>query len=437
MVTTPPASPPELAGGVTTHPLRLHSRILSAALVGTTVEFYDFYVFATATALVFGTLFFPKASPTAQTISAFTIFGIAFIARPMGAIAFGHYGDRVGRKSTLVVSLMLMGGSTLAIAFLPTYALIGWAAPALLSLMRFGQGFGLGGEWGGAALLAVEYAPPGWRARFASAPQLGAPIGYLMANGVFLLLGLMLAPASFLAWGWRVPFLLSAILVGLGLWVRLRIAETPAFRAAMAREAPHAVPLAPLFRHHWRALLAGTAGVVSAFAGFYMATAYALSQGTTALHYSRQHLLGIQLGADLFLAGGIIVAAILADRVGAGKVMLYGAVACGLAGVGFGFGLGSGSMPLVFATLALTLFTMGLVYGPLSAWLPTLFPVAVRYSGISLAFSTGGIVGGAVMPLVARMMADAGHAQWVGLLLTGAAVVTALGVLTARPASET
>ena len=235
------------------HVIRAHSRILAAALVGTAVEFYDFYVFATATALVFGMLFFPGSAPETQTIAAFMVFGIAFVARPVGAIAFGHFGDRVGRKSTLVVSLLLMGASTLAVAFLPTYAAIGWAAPLLLCILRFGQGFGLGGEWGGAALLAVENAPKGWEARFGAAPQLGAPVGFLAANGLFLLLGLWLSEGDFLEWGWRVPFLASALLVGIGLWVRLRIEETPAFRAAIEHEAPPAVPLARLVKNHWAA----------------------------------------------------------------------------------------------------------------------------------------------------------------------------------------
>jgi len=414
------------------HPLRANSRILTAALVGTTVEFYDFYVFATATALVFGPLFFPKASPTAQVISAFMVFGLAFVARPLGAIAFGHFGDRVGRKSTLVASLLLMGGSTLAIAFLPSYAAAGAVAPALLCVLRFGQGFGLGGYWGGAALLAVEYAPPGWRSRFGAAPQLGAPIGFLAANGLFLALGLWLTPPQFIAWGWRIPFLVSAVLVGVGLWVRLRIAETPAFREALAKQPPHDVPLAEVLRGHAGALLAGGAGVVACFALFYLATAYALAQGTGPLHHPRAAFLGLQLAANLFLAGGIVVAAIWADRRAPDHVLSWGAGLTIAVGLIFGAGLAAGSLWVVFATLASALFVMGLVYGPLGSWLPSLFPVRLRYSGISMAFNLGGLLGGGVTPTLAKLLADAGHGALVGGLLVLAGGLTLVGVRCAR-----
>ena len=263
--TTPPAS---------------HRRILAASLLGTAVEFYDFYIYATAASLVFGKLFFPQASASAQLMSAYATFALAFFARPLGAAVFGHFGDRLGRKSTLVASLMLMGGSTLAIAFLPTYAQAGWVAPFLLCVLRFGQGFGLGGEWGGAALLAVENAPPGWRARFGMFPQLGAPVGFIAANGLFLLLGVLLTPEQFLAWGWRIPFLLSIVLVGVGLWVRLKLTETPAFAAALKEAPPAKAPLGELLRDFPLQTLAGTFAVVCCFAIFYLTTAFALGYGT-------------------------------------------------------------------------------------------------------------------------------------------------------------
>jgi MFS family permease len=418
------------------HPLRANRRILAAALVGTAVEFYDFYIYATAAALVFGPLFFPAGSPSAQTLFALMSFGIAFIARPVGAVAFGHFGDRIGRKSTLVASLMLMGVSTLLIAFLPTYSMIGWVAPLLLCILRFGQGFGLGGEWGGAALLAVENAPPGWQARFGAAPQLGAPVGFLAANGLFLLLGLGLSDQDFRDWGWRVPFLASALLVALGLWVRLRIGETREFQAAMEREPPPAVPLARLLTRHLGAVLTGSAGVIACFAIFYLATAYALAQGTTALGYSRERFLAVQLAANCFLALGIVLAAVHADRTSPRRVLVIGALATVVLGLAFGPGLGAGSLWLVFATLAAALLIMGYVYGPLGAWLPTLFPVPVRYSGISVAFNAGGIIGGAVTPVLAQLLAAEGWGAQAGLLLSVAGAVTLAGVMLARPWRE-
>ena len=418
-----------------TMPIRSHARVLLAALTGTAVEFYDFYVYATAAALVFGPLFFPAESQSAQTMFAFMSFGLAFFARPVGAIAFGHFGDRIGRKSTLVASLMLMGGSTLLIAFLPTYAMVGWVAPLLLCVLRFGQGFGLGGEWGGAALLAVEYAPKGWESRFGAAPQLGAPIGFLAANGLYLLLGMALSDADFRAWGWRIPFLASALLVGIGLWVRLRISETPAFRAALEQSPPPPVPLARLLSHHLGAVIAGTAGVVACFAVFYLSTAYALSAGTTKLGYARETFLAIQLAANCFLALGIVLAAIRADHTSPARVLSSGAIAAIALGFAFGPGLMSGSPWLVFATLAASLTVMGFVYGPLSGWLPTLFPVTVRYSGISMAFNTGGILGGAVTPLLAQWLSTQGHAAQAGWLLSAAGLLSLIGITLAKPAA--
>ena len=414
-------------------PYRKHRRILTASLVGTAVEFYDFYIYGTAAALVFGPLFFPSESPSAQLMLSFMSFGLAFFARPVGAIVFGHYGDRIGRKSTLVASLMLMGVSTLLIAFLPTYAMIGWVAPLLLCLLRFGQGFGLGGEWGGAALLAVENAPPGWRSRFGMFPQLGAPVGFIAANGLFLLLGLGLSDADFAAWGWRIPFLLSAVLVGLGLWVRLKIGETPDFADALAKEAPVAVPIGELFRHHLVVTLAGTFAVVACFAIFYLATSFALAHGTTTLGYPKEQFLLIQLGAILFMAVGIIFAGYASDASSAHRVLTWGCGATVLVGFLFGPALASGSWPIVGLGLAMALFVMGLVYGPLGGWLTGLFPVQVRYTGASVAFNAGGILGGAMAPIVAQALADRGGTAMVGLYLAIAGIVSWVGLRLVRP----
>jgi len=401
-----------------------HRRILAASLVGTAVEFYDFYIYATAASLVFGKLFFPATSASAQLMSAYATFALAFFARPIGAAAFGHFGDRLGRKSTLVASLMLMGGSTVAIAFLPTYAQAGWLAPFLLCVLRFGQGFGLGGEWGGAALLAVENAPPGWRARFGMFPQLGAPVGFIAANGLFLLLGLLLTPDQFQAWGWRIPFLLSIVLVGVGLWVRLKITETPAFTEALKEAPPAKTPLADLLRQYPLETLAGTFAVVACFAIFYLTTAFALGYGTTKLGYSRETFLGVQLGAIGFMAAGIVAAGYWADATSPRRVLMAGCIATVAGGFLLAPMMGSGSLVLIWAFLSMALVMMGLVYGPLGAFLPGLFPARVRYTGASVAFNVGGILGGGLAPMIAQALADRGGLVPVGLYLSGAALVS-------------
>lgn len=410
-------------------------RILLASLVGTSVEFYDFYIYATATSLVFGPLFFPSTSPSAQLLAAYASFGLAFLARPIGGILFGHFGDRVGRKSTLVASLMLMGIATFLIAFLPPYAAIGWAAPALLCLLRLAQGLGLGGEWSGAALLATENAPPGWSGRFGSVPQFGAPIGFIAANGFFLVLGAMLTPAQFLAWGWRLPFLASAILVALGLWVRLKLVETPAFRAALEEAPPAAVPLSEVMRGHLGLTVAGTFGVIVCFAIYYLSTAFALGYGTTKLGYDRQSFLAVQLGAILFLAAGIGLAGWASDRFRPSTVMLWGCVGAIVSGVALAPLLGGGSLGKVFLFLALALFTMGFVYGPLGAWLTNLYPARVRYTATALAFNLGGIIGGGFTPAVAQLLATRGGLGLVGAYLGGAALLSMIGIVAARRAT--
>jgi len=399
-------------------------RVLLASLVGTAVEFYDFYIYATAASLVFGPLFFPSHSASMQLLASYASLAVAFFARPVGAIAFGHFGDRIGRKSTLVASLMLMGGSTLLIAFLPTYQMAGWLAPALLCVLRFGQGFGLGGEWGGAALLAVENAPPGWKARFGMFPQLGAPVGFIAANGLFLILGLLLSAEQFMAWGWRLPFLASAVLVGLGLWVRLKLTETPAFAAALAHEPPAAVPIAELLKRHWKETLGGTFAVVCCFALFYLTTAFALGYGAKTLGYDRQLFLGVQLFAILFMAGGIVVSGYWSDATTPRRVLMAGCAMTVAAGALLPVMMGAGSLGLICAFLSLALFAMGFVYGPLGSWLPELFPARVRYTGASMAFNIGGIIGGGLTPMAATALAAQGGLVPVGIYLAVAAGIS-------------
>jgi len=409
-----------------------NGRVLVASLVGTAVEFYDFYIYATAAALVFGPLFFPATSASAQLMLSYASFGIAFVARPVGAMVFGHFGDRIGRKSTLVASLLLMGGATVLIGFLPTYQSAGWIAPLLLCVLRFAQGLGLGGEWGGAALLAVENAPPGWRARFGMFPQLGAPVGFIAANGLFLVLSSTLSDADFLAWGWRIPFVLSAVLVGLGLWVRTKLAETPAFEKLAHDAPPPSIPLVELFRTSLRQTLAGTFAVIVCFAIYYLTTAFALGYGTKTLGYASRTFLSVQLIAILFMALGILLSGYAADRWNSRAVLLGGSVAAILVGVVMGPMFQSGSLAMIGLFLSLALLTMGFVYGPLAELLPTLFAPRVRYTGASIAFNVGGIIGGGFAPAVAQGLVDAGGVLFVGLYISAAALLTVIGLLSLR-----
>src|ERR1700676_770145 len=260
-----------------TQPRNSPQRVLFASLIGTTIEFFDFYIYATAAVLVFPKLFFPSSNATVGTLQSFATFALAFFARPVGSAIFGHFGDRIGRKATLVAALLTMGLSTVLIGLLPTYAQIGILAPLLLALARLGQGLGLGGEWGGAVLLATENAPPGKRAWYGMFPQLGAPLGFLVSGGVFLALSRWLTDEQFFAFGWRIPFLASAALVLVGLYVRLTITETPVFRNALQRREPVKVPIMVVFRDHPRVLLLGTLMSLATFVIFYLMTVFALS----------------------------------------------------------------------------------------------------------------------------------------------------------------
>jgi metabolite-proton symporter len=404
------------------------ARIAFASFIGTAIEFYDFYIYGMAAALVIGPVFFPGDDPAAQALNAFLTFGIAFLARPLGAVLFGHFGDRVGRKTTLVASLLVMGISTTLIGLLPGYDAIGTWAPVLLCLLRFGQGIGLGGEWGGAALLATENAPQGKRGWFGMFPQLGPPVGFLFATGSFLLLAHGLSEEQFRDWGWRLPFLASALLVAVGLYVRLKLAETPVF----ARAERVGLPLAVLLRHHAKPLLLGALAMVVCYALFYISTVFALSYGTTTLHIPRPQFLGMLCVAVLFMALATPLAAWAGDRFGRRPVLIAASSAALLSGFALSPMLGSGSSLQITMFLSLELFLMGATFAPMGALLPELFPVHVRYSGAGAAYNLGGILGASFAPYIAQKLVNAGGLVWVGGYVSVAAAVSLLAVLTMR-----
>ena len=401
-------------------------RVLMASLVGTTIEFFDFYIYGTAAVLVFPTLFFADSSLTSARLWSLASFGVAFLSRPIGSALFGHFGDRIGRKATLVAALLTMGLSTVAIGLLPTYQTIGLAAPVLLAVCRFGQGLGLGGEWGGAMLLAVENAPPGRRAWYGMFPQLGAPIGFFFSTSVFLLLSETLTDEQFLQWGWRLPFLASAALVGVGMYVRLAISETPVFRAALQREARVAVPMVAVFRDHGYHVFAGILASLAMYVIFYLLTVFTLSYGTTNLGYTREQFLLIQLAGVICFGVTIPVAAVLAER-GRRQTLMWVAAGIGLFGLALAPLFVAGVAGAVL-TLVIGLSLMGFIYGPLGTVLAELFPTGVRYSGTSLTYNLAGIFGGSLAPTIATWLADEYGLAFVGYYLSAAALLTLLGL---------
>ena len=421
-----------MSAASTTAPAAPARRVLLASLVGTTIEFFDFYIYATAAVLVFPRLFFPAADPTMATLQSLATFALAFFARPLGSVIFGHFGDRVGRKATLVAALLTMGVSTVAIGLLPTHATIGVVAPVLLALFRLGQGLGLGGEWGGAVLLATENAPPERRAWYGMFPQLGAPIGFVFSTGAFLFLSAALSDGDFLAWGWRVPFLASAALVTVGLYVRLRLTETPAFLAAIARDERVRVPMREVFARHGRALVLGMLLALSTFVLFYLLTVFALSWGTSALHYPRTEFLQQQMAAVALFALGIPLSAAGSDRYSARAVLIVANVAILCFGFVFAALLVAGPLPF----MATGFFLMGLTYGPLGTALAQLFPTAVRYTGASLAFTLAGVAGASLAPYIATWLASTYGLQYVGYYLALAAVLTLAAARLPAPATR-
>jgi MFS family permease len=366
-------------------------------------------------------------------LASLATFAIAFVARPIGSALFGHFGDRIGRKRTLVLALLTMGISTFVIGTLPPYDKIGLAAPLLLALCRFGQGIGLGGEWGGAVLLAVENAPPNKRALYGMFPQLGAPLGFLLSGGIFLVLSRWLTDAQFFAFGWRLPFLASAVLVLLGLYVRLSITETPVFAAALKRSKPVEVPIAIVFRNHMREVVAGIMVCMATFVLFYLMTVFALSWGTTALHYDRANFLTLQLIGVVFFGLTIPLSAWLAER-GRRPVMFGVSVLIAVFGL-FMARLFTAGPNGALAMMVLGLALMGITYGPLGTVVSELFPTAVRYTGSSLAFSMAGILGASLAPYIATWLANKYGLPFVGYYLTASAVVSFAGLLLIRETS--
>ncbi len=407
-------------------------RILLASLVGTTIEFFDFYIYATAAVLVFPALFFPQTDPTSATLESLATFALAFFARPLGAVLFGHFGDRKGRKASLVAALMTMGPSTVAIGLLPTYASIGVAAPILLALFRFGQGLGLGGEWGGAVLLATENAPPGKKAWYGMFPQLGAPIGFLISSGTFFMLGKTLTDQQFFHYGWRIPFIASAVLVWVGLYVRLKITETPDFLKVIEKNERVKVPVADVFVRHTRVVVLGTAAAITTFLLFYLMTVFTLSWGVSALHYPKTGFLVGQMISMLFFGLGIPLSAVLADRYGRRWILMLATAGIFVFGLFFSTLFIGGNLTMINIFLSIGMFLMGLTYGPLGTALAEIFPPAVRYTGSSLAFTLAGILGASLTPYLATTLANNYGLSAVGYYLSIAAAVTFAALVAAR-----
>lgn len=429
------------------------SRIVLASMIGTTIEFYDFYIYATAAVSVFPLLFFPKSDSGAALLASMATFGVAFVARPFGSVIFGHYGDRIGRKATLVGSLLTMGIATFLIGLLPTVMQIGLLAPVLLTILRFCQGLGLGGEWSGAALLVTETAREGKRAWAAMWPQLGAPFGFILANSFFLLLTVMFnynsaqaqLQSNFLAWGWRIPFLFSILMVAVGLYVRLKLDETPVFIRAMARGEKLKTPLAVVFRNNPKELVLGTFIMVATYVLFYLMTTWILSYaiGRTELGFlgiGYRSFLVLQLISVLFFAAMIPVAGWLADRYGRRSVLMIVTAAIMLFGLSFDLFLnprimGTGedaNMGLMLLFLCIGMTLMGLTFGPMSAILPELFPTNVRYTGSGIAYNVSSILGAALTPFSAVWLAKNHGVGSVGIYLSALSVLTFIAIWLSR-----
>ncbi|MBD1231152.1 MHS family MFS transporter [Acinetobacter seifertii] len=407
------------------------ARVLFASLVGTTIEFFDFYISISCCRDYLSHLFFPASSGSAAVLQSLATFAIAFIARPIGAALFGHLGDRIGRKATLVAALLTMGISTVCIGLLPTYAQIGIVAPLLLAACRLGQGLGLGGEWSGAVLLATENAPEGKRAWYGMFPQLGAPIGFILATGSFLLLSAAIPEQAFMQWGWRIPFIASAILVIVGLYP-LKLHETPAFQKVLDKQKEVNIPFKEVVTKHTGKLILGTIAAICTFVVFYLTTVFALNWGTTKLGYARGEFLELQLFATLCFAAFIPLSAIFAEKFGRKATSVGVCIAAAIFGLFFSSMLESGNTLIVFLFLCTGLSIMGLTYGPIGTVLSEIFPISVRYTGSALTFNLAGIFGASFAPLIATKLAETYGLYAVGYYLTAASLLSLVAFLLIR-----
>ncbi|MGR3823208.1 MAG: MFS transporter [Salipiger marinus] len=399
------------------------AKVLTASLVGTTIEFFDFYVYATAAVLVFPALFFPGADPMTALLASFATFSIAFFARPLGAVVFGHFGDRVGRKATLVAALLTMGISTVIIGLLPTYDQIGVVAPLLLALCRFGQGFGLGGEWGGAVLMATENAPEGKKNWYGMFPQLGAPAGLFLSSGLFWILLQFMPQEALLSWGWRIPFIASILLIVVGLWVRLSITETPDFQKAIDNEERVAVPVIELFRNHKVSIVLGTFVALATFVLFYICTAYLLSYNVKVVQIPFTDALAIQIWGSVVFGAFIPLAGILAERFGRRLILTLTTVLIGAFSFLVPVLMVADEMRILgFVTLGMAL--MGLTYGLIGTALAAPFPTRVRYTGSSITFNFAGIFGASLAPYIATWLQASYGLAYVGYYICAAAAIT-------------
>ncbi|MGU3492600.1 MFS transporter [Xanthobacteraceae bacterium A53D] len=408
-----------------TPPRRKNSpaQVLSASLIGTTIEFFDFYIYATAAVLVFPALFFPSSDPMSALLASFATFSIAFFARPLGAIVFGHFGDRVGRKVTLVSALLTMGISTVTIGLLPTYEQIGVAAPILLAVCRFGQGFGLGGEWGGAVLLATENAPEGKRNWYGMFPQFGAPLGLFLASGSFWLLLHFISPEAFQSWGWRVPFVASILLIVVGMWVRLSITETPEFKKALEKKQRADVPLVELFRNHKRGLFLGTFMALATFVVFYLCTAYLLAYNVKVVGIPFLEALKVQIYGSALFGLTVVIAGKLGDRFGRNAMLALSIALTAVFSFTFPYLLaGSIEKIYIFCTIGMLIF--GINYGLIGTALAAPFPTHVRYTGSSMTFNLAGIVGASLAPYIATWLQTHYGLPYVGYYLLIASLIS-------------